>query len=525
MSEVSKVNIPLPKVKKWVLLITLMMFGFIMPYTTLARMTFLPVVMAEFNAMHMYALVSITGLLSIALANPIAGKLGDMYGRKAVLLWGVILFASSCVICGMATNAYIFILGILIFGIGYGSAVATIKTLIADICETAEQPKVQGLTGMIENAAQLIGPVLGGLFADYLNWRWAYLVCVPLTLIGLFIAYRSLPRRDKTKHAAYKVDIAGTIAFIVALPPLLIMISMGGSSIAWVSVESLILICVSAIGFISLILIERKVKEPMIALYMFKDAVFRRIFMTSILAVIASTSVQYYAVYIQNVCGLSSSVSGVLQLPRGVVTVFVVLIVGFIISKTRNYKLIFIAESAMMLIASLMFVFFTPQSNMILFTISSILNGLGFGGIVVCALTFAQEITPKHSLGAASSLIIFTSSFGSSIGSAVAGMFVNGAWSKAPSLIDDSLKSVLTPDQLALLSDQATLQSSSVIESISQTLPAELVGTLDNTINALRMQLMSGLSRFSIFCVCAAAIAILYALLLPKTAVKRAKEE
>ncbi len=516
INEANKVNIPLPKLKKWLLLITLMMFGFIMPYTTLARMTFLPAVMADFNAMHMYALVSITGLLSVAIASPIAGKLGDMYGRRVVLCTGVILFALSCVICGFSMNAYVYIFGILIFGVGFGSAVATIKTLISDLCNATERPKVQGYTGMVENAAQLVGPTLGGLLADYLNWRWAYFVCVPLTVIGLIIAFSCLPRQSKTAGAKPKIDFAGILAFIIALPPLLILTSMGGSSIKWFSIESLVLIGVSIIGFAALILIERKAKDPMISIMLFKNAVFRRIFLVSIFAHMAAFSMQFYAVYIQNVCGLSSTLTGTLQLPRGIVTIFIGGIVGIVISKTRNYKLILIAESAALVAASAMFVFLTPNSSMIWFIISSLLNGLGLGGVIVCAVTFVQEITPSHSIGAASSLIIFTSSFGPSIGTAVGGMFINGAWANASALIPESLKNALMPQQLGLLAQQATLRSASTIESIRATLSSDLIEVFDNTINALRIQLMQGLSWFNIFCSVVAALGIFFALLLPR---------
>lgn len=519
-TELNNAAIPLSKAKKWVVLLTLMMLGFVTSYVIISRATFLPVVMAEFEAMQFYALVSVAGLLSVSMALPIAGKLGDLYGRRAVLCAALLLFAASCILTGAASNAFLFILGIFLCGLGHGSATSSIKTLVADVCATSERPKIQGYFGVLENGSQLAGPVLGGLMADFLNWRWVYFLCAPLLFLGLVIIYRALPPARAGVRKKVSIDFAGLLAFIVVLPPFLVLLSMGGSAIPWFSGTSYLLAGISVLGFIALILIERKAPEPMIPLTLFGDAVFRRAFLVAFLSHTASSFMNFFALYLQNVRGLSSSVTGTLQLPRGIVTVLIVGFVGFLISKTHRYRLVIIMESGALLIGSLMFLAFTPDSSLALFVLSTVLNGLGMGGLAVCFITYVQGTVAPKNIGAASSLVIFSISFGQSIGSAVCGMFVNQAWAKAPSLIPQAVRAALSEEHFALLVNQATLQSAETISQIRSALPAELFPVFDDMIFSLRVQLMQGLKGFNLFCAAAAALAIFFAFRLSDKAAK-----
>jgi len=182
---------------------------------------------------------------------PIYGKLSDLYGRKPILIIGVLLFLGGSALCGLAGEfGDLPLLGggmtqLIVFravqGLGGGALMTCTFAIIADLFPPRERGRLFGVFGSVFGLATIIGPFIGGFFTDHgtvtlldhevAGWRWVFYVNLPLGLIALFmILYRmpGLPRRG-----GGRVDYVGAVLLVSTFTPLLLALSLGGTSYAW----------------------------------------------------------------------------------------------------------------------------------------------------------------------------------------------------------------------------------------------------------------------------------------------------
>src|SRR5213594_4870348 len=187
--------------------------------------TALPRIVADLNGLDYYAWVATAYLVASTTLTPIAGKLGDLFGRKPFLLGGMIGFVAASALCGQAQNMTELIAFRGIQGIFGGVLFASVFATIADLFPPAQRARLQGVFGGIFGLASVVGPTVGGYLTDNLSWRWVFYVNVPVGILAVAVVFVTLPA--VAHRASWRdIDFAGAFTLAGSLVPMLIALSI-----------------------------------------------------------------------------------------------------------------------------------------------------------------------------------------------------------------------------------------------------------------------------------------------------------
>lgn len=518
MSDKINANKVLFSRKTKILVLIGLITGSISPtFYSLARGNVLPSVLAEFNGMQLYAVVSITAILTMAVSTPIAGRLGDMFGRKRLYLGSVALFLLSLIGCAMSTSTWTYILSVALSGATQGFIGAFNNAIIADVVTPEERPKYVSYNSTVSSLVQLAGPLLSGLIIDTFSWRTMFLLGIPFPIISIILLMKFLPDIRQEVTNKQKIDVIGTIAFLGMIVPVLILLSLGGTLIPWRSPETVIMLVTSLVFTVILVRVDTKHEAPIISFYMFKNKAFFKLFLATLFLAIGSSATTYLPYYFQNVVGTSASLSGTLITPRSIATMIATAAVGTTMSKTGKYK----EPLILMLILSVlsygaMALLFTPTTSMPIIITTTTINGLGNVAMIVVVISIAMRILPPKDIGVGVSLITFVTSLAGSLGNAIGGLLTNTAWKAT--VVPSELKTLLNTTQLHQLASSSILRDDVALESIRSSLSTDMSVTFDNMILSFRQILGQGVTNlFWIMAIgCLIALVLIFTVELPK---------
>ena len=238
-----------------------------------------------------------------------SGSLADRLGRRRLFLVGVALFAVASLACGLATTAAVLIGARIVQGLAGALMFATTLALIGQ-CYTGRNRGVAfGVRGTIAGVAVVLGPLLGGALVAWLNWRWIFLVNLPVAVVTLALGWSKLPRREVLEKRR-RMDIGGPVTLAATLT-LLMFALLRGTDDGWSSTRIMLLFSGAAVSFVAFLLIERAHREPMLDLSLFRIPSFTG-------TQIGSFAVQgsifalfvYLSLYFQSVLGYSAMRAG-----------------------------------------------------------------------------------------------------------------------------------------------------------------------------------------------------------------------
>lgn len=364
-----------------------------------------------------------TYLLAQAVSVPIYAKLSDVIGRKPVILFGIALFLVGSILCGLAWSMPALIAFRAVQGLGAGAVQPMATTIAGDIYSIAERAKVQGYLASVWALSSVVGPTLGGLFSEFLSWRWIFFINIPLCIVAGGMILRTLHERiEPRKH---RLDYLGAVLLAVSLSLLLLGILEGGQSWAWDSPLSIGVFAGGGILLGCFVLAETRAAEPILPLWVFS----RRLLLTTALVGLGVGAIligltSYVPTYLEGSLGVSPLVAGL---------ALAGLTIGWPISASLSgsfYLRIGFRNTALigMVVvvagAALLFAL-AGEPSLVVVAVSCFLIGLGLGLVATPSLIAAQSSVEWNQRGVVTGASLFSRSIGSAIGVAIFGAVAN----------------------------------------------------------------------------------------------------
>ncbi|KAJ5626429.1 hypothetical protein N7528_003856 [Penicillium herquei] len=297
---------------------------------------------SDLKALNLTSWIATSYFLTLTSFQPLYGKLSDIFGRKPCLLFAYTIFGIGNLGCGLARNINDLIAARIFQGIGGGGMTTVVNILMNDIIPLRDRGLWQGIINIISATGSAMGAPIGGIIADYIGWRWAFLAQFPICVIA-FIAVNSmlnLPAQNDSnwKQKLHRVDFLGATVLVGAVLGLLVGLDRG-SNVSWSIPLTIISLSVSGLLFVLFILVEIYLAaEPFAPGHIIFDRNCFSLYCCNFFSFAGWMAVIFYTpLYFQAVDGVSATVAGVRLLPSTLSGVSGSLLAGFFMRRFGSY--------------------------------------------------------------------------------------------------------------------------------------------------------------------------------------------
>ena len=387
--------------------------------------TALPTVVADLGGAGHQSWVVTSYLLASTIATAIVGKLGDLFGRKAVFSVSVLFFLVGSVLCGMSGSMTMLVASRALQGIGGGAIMVTATALIGEVIPLRDRGRYQGALGAVFGVTTVVGPLLGGFFTDHLSWRWAFWINVPVAVVVFFVAAAAIPALGKTTRPV--IDYAGIVFVGLGASGLTLATSWGGSTYPWTSPVIIGLFIGSALALGVFVWVESRTAEPILPTRLFRSPVFTVCCVLSFIVGFAMLgALTFLPTFMQFVDGVSATESGLRTLPMVAGLLLTSMGSGIIVSRTGRYKIFPVVGTAVMTVGFVLLSRMDAATPFLLQSLYLFILGTGIGMCMQVLILIVQNTSTFDDLGVATSGVTFFRTIGSSFGAAIFGsLFTN----------------------------------------------------------------------------------------------------
>ncbi len=402
--------------RRWPIMLSLVLALIPVQLDTLVASTAMPTIAGELGGFDRLAWIATSYLLAMAIGTVTSGRLGDLFGRRRLLIAALAVFGLGSLWAGLSTGMTELIAARAVQGLGAGMTFTSLLAAVADIAPPDQRARYQSVFGAVAPFSMIVGPWVGGLITEHLGWRWIFLLNLPLVAVSLLGVVILL--RLRTTHVSGRVDVAGLGLLTVASAGVVLAVSWGGHQYPWGSWQVLGCAAIAAVCLAGLIVVEGRAAHPVLPLDLFR----RRSVLMSFLVLMLGTgavmmgAVNYLPVFLQVVQGHSASNSGLLLLPMLLPAIAVALAIGGWTSKGARFRPVMVAGTSLLTGSALLLATMGAGTPGWLTALYMVLGGAGIGLLFQTPLVLVQNSAPRSEIGAATG----TASFLRTIGGAAA---------------------------------------------------------------------------------------------------------
>ncbi|MCG1020454.1 MDR family MFS transporter [Sutcliffiella horikoshii] len=411
------------KTKRPFVLAAIMLAMFMAAIEATIVSTAMPAIAADLGGFSLYSWVFSSYLLMNAVTVLIYGKLSDLFGRKPILTFGIIVFLIGSLLCGMATSIEMLIVFRFIQGFGAGAVMPIASTIVGDMYTKEERAKIQGYLSSVWGISAILGPAIGGLLVQFVSWRFVFWVNIPLGILAIVGLYLFLHEGvEKKKHS---IDYAGAGLLFLAVSSFMLVMVEGGVRWTWTSGPVLSLIALSAVTFTLFVFQERRAKDPMMPFDIWQERSILIANTTSLTTGVMLIGISsFLPAFVQGVMERPPIVAGFTLTTMSIGWPIAAMIAGRLLLKI-GFRTTSIIGGIALIMGSIIFMTLSPDDGPVWAAFGSFMIGVGMGFSTTAFIVSIQSNVPWQKRGVATASNMFMRTLGSTIGAALLGGILN----------------------------------------------------------------------------------------------------
>lgn len=453
----------------------------------------LPTIAGDLDGLAYYSWASMMFALTGAISAPFWGKMGDIYGKRNILLILLGLMAVGEVFCFTANNIWFFIIGYAINGFGAGALQGTYMALLGQLFPPTERGKLGGSILSIMSIVSLVLPTGAALISDTWSWRYVFVLTGIIFAIS-FITVLFLVPNVKKEDADKRIDILGVITLSVAVVNFLLAMSWGGSKYQWSSATILAMLAAAAVFFVAFFLHERRIPAyAIVSTKLLSNKSFLMCCLVSVCMTFGLTGVAtFLSLFVQGVMGKTATVFSTVGIPASFIGIFMGAFAGFLMDKTKHYKWMLVLAPAATVLTMLFFGLVPATISILaLIVVRALYNVCGGSWMPSINTLSAMAYVSPEDYGVGNGTLYFFTAMGNALSPALLGSVLNGTYTKNIAKYTANLS--LNAQQTSMVSTARALVNKSTLDKLAATFTdsSAYQATMASVRNALQMSLRS----------------------------------